>query len=296
MDINKFLTEVEIKLKEKMDTGVNIKTQKVRKNNNVIYYGLIIQRPEHNIAPTIYLNAFYDMYIRGMDMEEVVNCIIDTYKNGEIKDSINMDFFCNFEEVKDKIAYRLINAERNKELLEQIPHILFMDLAICFYYAFYQEELGEGMILIHNSHMEMWGTNHKELMKLAEENTGRMLPADIVSMKTLLREMFEESTEPGLYVLTNEKKCQGAAVLLYPHILEKAAEQIGGSFYVLPSSIHEVILLKEQGNENTDGLREMIREANNTQVATEEVLSDYPYYYDAQKKKLVLIKENSDSQ
>jgi hypothetical protein len=291
MDINKFLTEVEEKLKEKMNREIKIKTQKVRKNNNVIYYGLIIQKPEQNIAPTIYLNGFYDMYLSGMDMEDVVQCIMDTYKKGEVKESINMDFFCNFEEVKDRIAYRLINAERNKELLEQIPHILFMDLAICFYYAFYQEELGEGMILIHNSHMEMWGTNHKELMKLAEENTGRMLPPSFVSMKTLLREMFEESVDPGLYVLTNEKKCQGAAVLLYPHVLEEAAEKLGGSFYVLPSSIHEVILFRESGHENTKGLKEMIKEANDTQVATEEILSDYPYYYDAESKKLTIIKE-----
>lgn len=291
MDINKFLTEVEEKLKEKMNREIKIKTQKVRKNNNVIYYGLIIQKPEQNIAPTIYLNGFYDMYLSGMDMEDVVQCIMDTYKKGEVKESINMDFFCNFEEVKDRIAYRLINAERNKELLEQIPHILFMDLAICFYYAFYQEELGEGMILIHNSHMEMWGTSHKELMKLAEENTGRMLPPSFVSMKTLLREMFEENVDPGLYVLTNEKKCQGAAVLLYPHVLEEAAEKLGGSFYVLPSSIHEVILFKDSGHENTKGLKEMIREANDTQVATEEILSDYPYYYDAERKKLTIIKE-----
>ncbi|MBR4082868.1 MAG: hypothetical protein IKK33_01140 [Lachnospiraceae bacterium] len=296
MDINKFLTEVQNNLKGKMNTDIKIKVQEVRKNNNVIYYGLIIQRPEHNIAPTIYLNAFYDMYRSGMEMEEVVKCIMDIYKKGEVKESIDMDFFCRFEEVKDKIAYRLINAERNKELLEQIPHILFMDLAICFYYAFYQEELGEGMILIHNTHMEMWGTNHKELMKLAEKNTGRMLPPNIVSMKTLLRELFEESADPGLYVLTNEKKCQGAAVLLYPHILEEAAERLGGNFYVLPSSIHEVILLKERGGENADSLKDMIREANNTQVATEEVLSDYPYYYDAQKKKLTIIRGNSGLQ
>ncbi len=293
MDINKFLTEVEVRLKEKMNTDIKIKTQKVRKNNNVIYYGLVIQKPGQNIAPTIYLNAFYDMYLNGMDMEDVIHCIMDTYKKGEIKDSIDMEFFCNFEKVKDRIAYRLINAERNKELLEQIPHILFMDLAICFYYAFYQEELGEGMILIHNSHMEMWGTNHKELMKLAEDNTGRMLPPSIVSMKNLLREMFEESVDPGMYVLTNEKKCQGAAALLYPHVLEDAAERLGGSFYILPSSIHEVILLKENGRENPIGLKEMIREANDTQVATEEVLSDYPYYYDAEKKKLMIIREQS---
>lgn len=295
MDINIFLTEVEDKLKKKMNTDVKIKTQKIRKNNNVIYYGLIIQKPEHNIAPTIYLNGFYDMYRNGMDMEDVIECIMDTYEKGEVKESIDMEFFCRFDVVKDRIAYRLINAERNKELLEQIPHILFLDLAICFYYAFYQEKLGEGMILIYNSHMEMWGTNHKELMKLAEENTGRMLPPSIVSMKILLRELFEEDADPGMFVLTNEKKCQGAAVLLYPNILEEAAKQLGGSFYILPSSIHEVILLKESGFEKIEGLKEMIREANDTQVAVEEVLSDYPYYYDAQKKKMMIIKGDSDS-
>ena len=293
MDINNFLKEVEVRLKEKMNKDVVIKTQKVRKNNNVIYYGLIIQKPEQNVAPTIYLNAFYDMYESGMDMGDVIQCIMDTYKKGEVKESIDMDFFCNFEAVKERIAYRLINAERNKELLEQIPHILFMDLAICFYYAFYQKELGEGMILIHNSHMEIWGTNHKELMKLAEENTGRMLPPSMVSMKSLLQEMFDENVDPGLYVLTNEKKCQGAAVLLYPHVLEEASKQLGGNFYVLPSSIHEVILLKERGHENTEGLKDMIREANDTQVATEEILSDYPYYYDAEKKKLKIINEKA---
>ena len=67
-----------------------------------------------------------------------------------------MDFFKDFEKVKDRIVYRLIHAGRNKELLDEIPHIPFWDLAICFSYSFWSEELGDGMILIRNEHMESW--------------------------------------------------------------------------------------------------------------------------------------------
>lgn len=287
MNIDDFLNQMKEELEKKMP-DVQIKIQKVRKNNGVLYYGLIIQKPEHNIAPTLYLNHFYELYQKGMGMDEVLQAVLVAYEGGEVKKSIDMEFFCRFEQVKERIAYRVINAERNKELLEQIPHILFLDLAICFYYAFSHEGLGDGMITIYNSHMEMWGTDTKELMRLAEENTKKLFPPTVVSMKMLLKELAEEEGVQGLYVLTNEKKCQGAVVMLYPDMLKEMAEKLGGSFYILPSSIHEVILLKERGDEKSEDLRSMILEANSTQVAAEEVLSDNPYYYDADKKKVTI--------
>ncbi len=289
--MDSFLNQIREELEKRIGTDVKIKMQEVRKNNNVIYYGLIMQKAEHNIAPTLYLNHFYEMYQQGAGMEEILQRILEAYEGGEVKESIDMDFFCRFDEVKERIAYRLINAERNKELLEQIPHILFLDLAICFYYAFSHERLGEGMILIHNSHMDMWGADTKALKHLAEENTKRLFPPTMVSMKMLFTELLEEEGAPELYVLTNEKKCQGAAAMLYPNILEEMADKLGGNFYILPSSIHEVILLKERGDERAKDLRSMILEANSTQVATEEVLSDYPYYYDAKEKKVTVLRE-----
>lgn len=292
MNMDSFLNQIKEELEKRMGTNVKIKMQEVRKNNGVIYYGLIMQNPEHNIAPTLYLNHFYELYQQGTGMEEILQGIMDAYKGGEVKESIDMDFFCQFDEVKEKIAYRLINAERNKELLEQIPHILFLDLAICFYYAFSHEKLGEGMILIHNSHMDMWGADTKTLMHLAEENTKQLFPPTVVSMKMLFTELLEEEGAPELYVLTNEKKCQGATAMLYPNILEEMADKLGGSFFILPSSIHEVILLKERGDEKPENLRSMILEANSTQVAVEEVLSDYPYYYDAKEKRVTVLRED----
>ena len=93
--------------------------------------------------------------------------------------------------------------------------------------------------------------------------------------------LLQQETGKYLYVLSNEKRCQGAAAILYPGILAEAARRLKGSFYILPSSIHEVILLPDDGRGNGDGLHEMIADINQSQLREEEVLSDYAYRYDA---------------
>ena len=290
-----FLLKVRLELEKRLGEDAHVKLQKVRKNNNVMYNGFIIQRKDSNISPTIYMDTFYEMYERGERIERIVERILQVYQNGTAKKPIDMSFFMNFAEVKDRIVYRIINVKRNKELLEEVPHILYLDLAICFYYAFYNEELGEGMIMIQNSHMDMWRTTHQELMKLATENTPKLFPPVFITLDTIIQNMHETKEEEwlaasGFYILTNRQKCQGAASVLYPEILEHIAEKLDGNFYVIPSSIHEVILFKDQGREDWRYLQEMIAEANSTQLLEEDILSDYPYYYNQKDKKLSQIK------
>lgn len=290
-----FLLKVRLELEKRLGEDAHVKLQKVRKNNNVMYNGFIIQRKDSNISPTIYMDSFYEMYERGERIERIVERILQVYQNGTAKKPIDMSFFMNFAEVKDRIVYRIINVKRNKELLEEVPHILYLDLAICFYYAFYNEELGEGMIMIQNSHMDMWRTTHQELMKLATENTPKLFPPVFITLDTIIQNMHETKEEEwlaasGFYILTNRQKCQGAASVLYPEILEHIAEKLDGNFYVIPSSIHEVILFKDQGREDWRYLQEMIAEANSTQLLEEDILSDYPYYYNQKDKKLSQIK------
>ncbi len=292
MSEDKFLEEIKELLCERLGSGVHIKTQRVRKNNNVVYLGLIIHQEGSNIAPTLYVNSLYEEYRMGADMEYLVERVVESYHQGAVKKDITMDFFLDFEKVKDRIAYRLINAKMNKELLEDIPHIIYLDWAICFYYAFHDEAIGDGMILIHNSHMDMWNTNHEELMKLAGVNTPRMFSPMLMSMGDLLKSMKMEQVASNLYILTNEQKCQGAVTLLYPGMLRKAAELLGGDFFVLPSSIHEVLLLKKQEYDDTDILLDMIHEANSNHVMEEEILSNHLYYYDAKQEKLLEVGRN----
>ncbi len=282
-------------LKKSLGDDTQIMLREIQKNNGTRYKGLIIRREDRNIAPTIYMEPFLDMMREGESIRVIAERILQVYRKCELKESVNMDFFMDFWQVKDRIVYRLINRERNKELLQDIPHIPFLDLAICFYYAFYSEELGDGMIMIHNSHMEMWNTNHQQLFELARENTKRLFPPMVIMLDTIVREMDGDMAEarwpdmPELYVLTNHQKTQGAVALLDAELLENMGKKIKGNYYIIPSSIHEIILLKDQGREEGLSLHDMIVETNSSQLLEEDILSDYPYYYNTSDKKLSQI-------
>ena len=105
------------------------------------------------------------------------------------------------------------------------------------------------MILIQNNHMENWNVTYRQLMQLAEVNTPRLFPVTFYSMNEVLKQMhvdidLSECMDEQFYVLTNRQKTHGAAVILYPQTLTYVAEQLESDFYVIPSSIHEVLILK----------------------------------------------------
>lgn len=183
----------------------------------------------------------------------------------------------------------MVNREKNKELLADIPHEEFLDLAICFYYNYESPEIGDGVILIHNSHLDMWNVSCQELRRLADFNTPKLMPAELCSMNEAIATLGEgdledtslEDTSKFLYVLSNKKHCMGAAAILYPGILREIARRLGGNFYILPSSIHETILMKDNGRCSSEKLHEIIADINRSQLREEEVLSDYAYFYDA---------------
>lgn len=299
MNFQEFMQDVLSQVQSSLDKTQRAEIQQVRKNNDVLMHGLTIYSEGSNITPTIYLEAFFKLYQDGIGMVDIVNKIHTVYKESMPKENINMDFFRDFEKVKDRIVYRLIHAEKNRELLKEIPHIPFWDLAICFSYAFWSEELGEGMILIHNNHMENWNVNYRQLMQLAEANTPLLFPIIFYGMDEVLKQMhvdidLSECIEEPFYVLTNRQKVHGAAVILYPQTLLYVAEQLKSDYYIIPSSIHEVLIFKcEDANRSrSEGktLHEMIKDINQTQLSTEEVLSDYPFFYSRSEKKLTQIK------
>ena len=301
MKFEEFTKAVKEKLQENLGESYKVEIQQVRKNNDVLLYGLTIHSKETNIIPTIYLEAFYELYINDMSMEKIIMKIFNTYKESLPKENIDMNFFKDFEKVKDRIVYRLIHGERNKELLKDIPHIPFWDLAICFSYAFHSEELGDGMILIHNDHMENWNVNHSRLMQLAEVNTPKLFPASFCGINEVLKPMhvdidLSECVEEQLYVLTNRKKIYGASTILYPGVLQFVAEQLKSDFYILPSSIHEVLILRKERFQEMQQegkyLHKIIRDINYVELAAEEVLSDYPYFYGRTESKLMQVFEN----
>ena len=300
--MNEFAGKVRRALKKELGESCRVECKEVRKNNGVILHGLMVLPKGQNVAPTIYLDTFLEAYESGATFGSIVGRLVHICREDALKGHIDMEFFRSFEKVRDRICYRLIGRKGNEELLEDIPYIEFLDLAICFYYAYQGDSLGEGTILIHDSHVELWKTCTAELFGLAKRNTQRLFPWVCNSLEEVLEEISGqgEGQEAGegqgscfreipLKVLSNVKRMHGAICMLYPDVLEELAKRERRNFYILPSSIHEVILLADTGAGSAGELREMIAEVNSTQVAPEEILSDSLYYYDSTDKKVKII-------
>lgn len=279
-----------------------VRTQEVTKNNGVKMLGIMVTQKNRNISPTIYLEGFYEQYLQGKDLEHVMEEIIGALRKGMPASDIDLSFFSDFEEVKKKICYKLVNAQKNEDTLRNMPFIPYLDLAICFYYPIRDEGIGRGSILIQNSHMEMWKVSVKDLWKAAEKNTKMLNPAECFTMERMMLELVgllecdepvgELPSERGIpmYVLTNHERSFGAAVILYKGYLERIAECIGGNYYLLPSSIHEMILIPKmedlEEEDEDEHLKWMVEEVNQTAVEAQDLLSDSIYYYDQEQKRL----------
>jgi hypothetical protein len=306
MEKKEFIEKVTDKLRERLGDKYNITMKEVLKNNNVILNGLIIDTKDKNIAPTIYMESFWDAFCNGISLDSIVDRIENAYRNAAPEKRIDIEFFKDFDSVRDRICFKLINTVENEELLRDIPSVPYLDLSICFYYSYADAMIGEGSILIHNSHMQMWDVTADQLMALAMENTPGLYPWECTSMEEIINIYAEQhlSQELGLnkgeysvevdiadelenfleemkmQVLSNVKRTLGAACILYPNVLKTLADKCECSFYIMPSSIHEVILMAATGGEDEDELKAMIHDINVTQVEPEEVLSDSLYYYD----------------
>ncbi len=302
MEMNIFAEKVSTVVGKVLGSDYRVEIKEVRKNNGVVRTGLAARAKDSDIVPAVYLEDFLAAYEQGMPFGEVVSSIVCACYRGMMKEKTDMEFFRHFESVRDRICCRLVGREGNGSLLEEIPHVEFLDLAVCFYYAWSDEVLGRGNILIYNSHMEMWGTSTEELYRLAEVNTPRLFPWVFGTVPEILCAVEGEDGGCGelgdlspegipdipMWILTNSTRRYGAACVLYPGILEEMAERMGGDFYVFPSSLHEVILMPCDGmvTVTEEYMKTMISDINNTQVEPEEVLSNSLYLYDCRSRKM----------
>lgn len=311
MSYQEFISEVLKRLKTNLPLGTEIKVQKIIKNNNLHLDGLTIMSEKSNVSPTFYLNYYYEDYKEHEDMDLITELILSSYREQPSIGHINVDFFTDFLEVKDKIAYKLVNFNLNKELLKDVPHIPYLDLAIVFYCIVQRPGFPNGTILIHNQHLKLWNLTDRELYQIAIENTPQLLPCHLINIRELLSDTYlashycseqgdlsiddldkfdaeneSDALMPTMYVLSNQSKIFGASVILYMNLLEEISERFQSSFYILPSSIHEVILVPDIDQSKLDHYSEMVMEVNSKHVLDEEILSDHAYYYNRDQKAL----------
>ena len=260
---------------------INIMEQ--RKNNNVIWDALSI-KGDRNIVPAIYLESYYQAHTDGVSMDAILQKIADVYlESMEQVGNFTADEF-QYEKIKNGIFVVVQNAEMNRELLEEVPHEIRDDLALLYRVNVELSNGEKGSVLIHNTHLRSWGIDEKTLKEVAWNNMHDNYPPEFSTMSNVLRsvgydEMSEATELVEMYVLSNKDKHYGAAYMFDTEVMNRIAEGIGGDIVVIPSSIHESILLKKQEDTDFDILREMVKEVNRTQLHPTEILSDEVYQY-----------------
>lgn len=283
MGFQTFVDNIVDLLQERMGDAYEIKVIRVTKNNDVELTGIAITRQEDSIFPTIYLEGLYEEFKEGARLSALVEKIINCHEEQSMALELDMDFFRDFNRVKDRIFYKLVSFEKNKKFLRDAPHLRWNDLAVVFYYAMEKEVMDGGYIAINRQHMLMWKQNAESLYRLAGRNTKREMPELLVSMRELVMELTgvwirDEDTVP-MYVLTNQEKRFGAAAMLYSARIGELAGQLESDLLILPSSIHEVLLVPDHCGQDYTFYRQMVDEVNRTHVEPEEVLSYGLYRY-----------------
>ncbi len=284
-------------LKESMGTGYDAAYKEVTKNNGVCLHAIMINKKGSNVSPAIYIDELYEDYKEGRSFGDIVYDILRVYQQNAREIRMDMEFFTRFESVKDRVLYKLIHRESNQNLLSEVPYIEWNDLAIVFYYSFEDERFGKATILIRNSHLEMWKITQSLLYENAGKNMLRLRPEEMLPIKQIIREIMSQSvcsipeTEPevAMYVLSNRDRLYGAAALLYAESLKELAEKLNKNLIILPSSVHEVLLVPDDGITEKDFFKEMVKEVNDTQVEPEERLSYNVYHYDRVLGKITIL-------
>lgn len=319
MNYSQFMIKMKESLRERLGEAVEVEMVSVPKNNGVVMQGIALRRPGEKIVPTIYTEGFYVDYLEGRDMEDILEDFLEIYEKQDEAETPDVNFYDDYEKVKKRLALKLVNREKNKAMLAEMPHRDFLDMAVIFYCLVDSTAAGTAAILIREAHRKNWGVTAEELYRDALENAEKMLPGTIRSMEEILSKMMMEENMPEwdrrkeeqedfpalegvcgedrkfdgipLLVLTNSRRYLGAACILYRGLLAGFAKKLGKNLYILPSSVHEVILLPEDMVNRSENLLRMVTEVNRTQLAPEEVLSDAVYYYDRESGEMRIYDE-----
>lgn len=306
MTYEKFMEQVKEQIlsflpEEYADAEVVI--EEVTKNNDQKFQAVCIKHPADRVVPAIYLDSYYQMYQAGWNMDSVLTDLAKTYQESKAESTEWVSFReGDYESVKDRLYVIVLNRDSNQNYLKDAVHKDIPDTDITAAVRVLCEkwkEAGRVSFLVKENMLERWGISGEALFAQALKNTESLFKSEMFNMMEFLTggDVEEKNGKALLpyeqYALTNDARMNGATVMLYPNLLQEIGEATGSNFFILPSSIHELILVKDIGKVSAEEFQRMVIEINRTQVKPEEVLSDEVYCYDYEKRKLTMATEPS---
>ena len=274
-------------VKEMAGNGYSVTAQETTKNNGVKMLGIEIRKPEETVVPRLYVDGIVDRVEDGfMTVEDAAKKVFEMYQNSETPEiEMNVEKWIDRKFILNHVEYQLVNAERNAEKLKDIPGKKIADLVAIYRVVVGLDEDGMKSYVLTNAGLARSKISLEELDEAAKKNTEKS-GFSVRTMNEVMYELMgvnpgpeiEEPDGPQMYVLTNARKLRGANIMLYKEYLEIAAEKMNGDFYILPSSIHELLAVPVSTAE-IEKLRQMVKEVNDNEVAPEEILGYEVYRY-----------------
>lgn len=297
MTYETFKKELLCALHRQIGEEAEINIEKIPKNNGVFREGLVIRTSGSRISPALFLEDMHErLRDKAVDYNELAAKLLRVSIQEKEKLEGQVESFLDFYRARDHIFVQVINAEWNKERLKKLPHERILDLAVICSYRIDGGPMGNAMVVIDCCQTERWGITPAQLLALGKANTARKYPVSLISISDMLRMVAKEEQivyspdnfgeETPMFILTNTEKYFGAYSLFYPNVQKHVADVLNSSYYVLPSSIHETILVPDSGLYTPGELQDMVKSVNRTQVDPKETLSNAVYYYDRKKKEL----------
>ena len=302
MDYTEFVRAVEKRVSLRLGESKKVSLHTATKNNGKEKQGIMVETKGVNVSPAIYLEEYYEYYRRGESLEEIVDEVVEFYESIRRDVSWDSRSILSYEGVRDRIVFRLVNTEKNREFLDTVPHRDMYDLSAVFYVLLEMSSEGTTTMTVKNSHMEQWETDVSTLWSDALDNSKRILPAEFFTMRYALSVLANDIPEKAegaenlfaekrrkkdrMYVLSNRLRSYGAACAAYPYVLKMIGQILKKDYYILPSSVHEVVIVPYSDEFDLCELDEMVKEINDTQLDEEDVLSDHAYFVDHRSGKV----------
>ena len=294
MDYREFIEMVKEDLPERLFgplQGAAVEDIVAEKLQGQSYEGIRIIPEDSIVSIMMDLQPFFQMINHGNLYEEVLDAIAERADLAckEYPD-VSIDMLKDYEKMRENLTVKLVGHEGNEQMLQKIPHYDMEDLSLVYQFKFPGDEGMTASILITSDMVKKFGITEEQLHQDALRQAVQQSPLILQTMEEVIREitggMVDAKEMVPTYVASNKSRTNGASVLMYPDFFKEAADLLKESFFILPSSIHDLILVPagEDNLENVRELQQMVREVNATKVRPEERLSNYVYHYDISEK------------
>lgn len=279
------------------------------KMNGVPHVGINVRMPGSDGSSTVYVESFFDEIRRGAPLEEVLKGIAKNVAEIMPDRVLPAGFDVkDYNSVKDYLRVTLVNTKANRAMLMEHPHMGMEDLSVVIKMELPRTEDGrQPEAGVSNKLASCWGIGKEELFLKAMENTIKEYPPALMEMneavywqagdvmpENLLEANQLPVTDCPMYVITNQRTYNGAVAMLYPEVLDRMCDLFSKGYYILPSSIHDLVIVPKNADMTPGELGEMVRDINKNMVEREEVLSDHIYEYDRDKRRLCRVPESMD--